>query len=1240
MQWSKNQQQAIDARNRRILVSAAAGSGKTAVLVGRIIERILEKENPTSVNNLLIMTFTRAAARQMKERIASALEKELHKVSFQSEEYKRLKRQMALIDCANISTIDSFCKEIITQYLDKAELDPGFSIADEESLSLIKEDILEAMMEEEYERADAAFMDLASAFSTARSDGKITEYIKYIHNYAQTSAWPDAWYAKQENTVSEVLLWVKRADEGVDLQDNLPDALLWLNGVCEIIHQFAKDILQEMDTAISICRMTGGPLAYLDMILLEKSMLERVLDIHEYEKMCKMLHAIEFGRLGRVAKDVDADLKNRAKGIRDNYKKAIKNLQGNYIFPLDTILLHEQNAAKYIMELLRLTREFDRRFREAKQKKNQVDFGDLEHLALKLLYEHDEIAGYYREKFDEIYVDEYQDSNYVQEELIKAIEKNNVFMVGDVKQSIYGFRQAKPELFTSKYNAFVAYEGNEDKTEDARIDLSMNYRSRPDVLFGINALFYRIMDRPLGGISYDEAAALHAGAKYENETGEYFTSTKSEILILNLAESEDAAKTSERDGKSDSDEYGKSDSDEHGKTVLEENSKIELEAGMIAQRIKELMQTLLVRDENGENRRLRYSDIVILLRSQTNRAESMAEVLVNQAIPAFAQTSTGYFDTYEIRKILAVLTILDNPLKDIEMSAYLHSPMADISDEDMAVILTTYRNRESKSGMTKVYFAVKYYLEFGENDSLRQKLQDAMDLLQRLRKAARVEPLTILLRKIYEETKFYDYCAVRTAGDIRCANLDMLLEKADQFVQSGYQGVFHFVRYIDSLKKYSTDYGEASTIGEFDDTVRIMTIHKSKGLEFPVCFLANADKKFNEMDLRMDVLLDDDLGIACKYVDTKLRIKSDTLKKELIAYKKKSDMIAEELRVLYVAMTRAKEKLIITGTVNDVETLRNKYAYMDASEEAALSFMNIRGASSYLDWIMMCYTGISRYFSYKVYSYADLLMGEMHEQVDEAWKKEQLMAWKSNHSDLEAVDSKQHASVLQERLKFVYPFQSDTRQKGKISISELKRAGQFVDDADSEKWFADEKQDGIRTSVIASSNFAGTRRGNLYHRFMELLDFTQVESLADLEEQLQRWIKEKKIAKDAKFVSRKKIWALIRSEIGQRMKQAALEGRLYREQNFIMGIPAKELDVSDSEERILIQGIMDAFIDTDEGLILLDYKTDRLKRKPDFLKRYQVQLQYYKKALEMSFQKKVLGAYIYSFELEEMIEVV
>ncbi len=1202
MQWSKNQQQAIDARNRRILVSAAAGSGKTAVLVGRIIERILDKEHPADVGNLLIMTFTRAAARQMKERIASALEKALHTVEYQSAVYKRLKRQIALLDCANISTIDSFCKEIIEENPDKANLDPGFVIADEESLSLMKEDILENLMEEEYEKADPAFMDLVAAFSTTRSDGKIKNHIKLVYQSAQTSAWPEEWYKKQEDFCGFAGGKCEKKDNDRQEKDSL-----WIRKVSHLIHTVLKDIVSDMDAAICLCNSTDGPLAYLDAILAEKSMVLSMLDTSDYETLSRLLSSMEFERLGRVAKGVDADLKERAKGIRDQYKKNIKSLQEKYIFSMETVRLQETETAKYIMELIRLAKEFDKRFHMEKQRKNQVDFNDLEHLALKLLYGFPEIAADYREKFDEIYVDEYQDSNFVQEELIRAIEKNNVFMVGDVKQSIYGFRQAKPELFTSKYNAYEYYEGNEDADSDVKIDLSTNFRSRSSVLESINALFYRIMDTSLGGISYDEAAALHTGASYEDVRGERSTADCPEIMLLDVLQDEEISEE------------------------LEDSENIELEAKMIALRIRELKESLLVRDDNGENRRLKYSDIVILLRSQANRAENMAQILVNYGIPAYAQTGTGYFDTFEIRKILAVLTVIDNPYRDIAFCAYLHSPMAKITDEELTEISAQKRAASGQTGMRRLYSDVKEYMKNGENEKLRQKLGKAMETLSLLRELSVTEPLTKLLRSIYEITGFYDFCAASSSGNVRSANLDVLLEKAERFMKSGYQGVFHFVRYIENLKKYSTDFGEAGSVGEFDDTVRIMTIHKSKGLEFPVCILANANKRFNETDLRTDILIDDDLGIACKYVNTELRVKSETLKKQLIAYKKKTDNIAEELRVLYVAMTRAKEKLIITGTVKDFEKYKKKYSHVDAGNDSPLSFLNIREAGSYLDWLMMCYEGISGHFRLKVCSQEYLIADEVKEQIRQITDADYLHGILPTEPDEE----------IQSRINFVYPYENDVNRKATFSISELKRIGQFADEAQSALLFS-EKPDETRSvsaQRIASTDFSGTRKGNLYHRVMELLDFRRTDTPEQLREQVQEMIQSKKISEDANDISREKIRNLFSGPIGKLLKQAEQEGTLYREQSFIMGIPANELNLSDSEERILIRGIVDAFAETKDGLLLVDYKTDRLHRPKDFIERYHVQLHFYKRALEMSFRKPVIGMYIYSFEMEEWIAV-
>ena len=1199
MEWSKKQKQAIYIRDSRVLVSAAAGSGKTAVLVKRIIERILDESNPIGVDEILVMTFTRAAARQMKEKITKSIEEALANLDKDSSNYNRLKKQAALVDCAYISTIDSFCKSVIVENIDKIDLDPNFKIADEDTLSLMREDILSKIMEEEYETLEDDFLNLVNSFGNLRSDAKILDYLKGLYSFAQAMPDPIKWLNSQ-------------SEENVES---------WKDYIFHMIKNTAKEIFANIEIAIDCGNREDGPQGYLNTLNNEREDIIALCNSNSFSEIRDNLGNFEFQNIGRASKKVNPKLKEIAKGIRDEYKEIITELKKKFFVDDNEILKEEENSKLKFKALIRLTTKFSDYYSQEKKENNLADFNDLEHIALNLLLTNKEVAEEYRRQFKEIYIDEYQDSNYVQEELIRAIEDNNVFMVGDVKQSIYGFRQAKPELFNEKYNTFLDYDLTQGNAVDTKIDLSTNYRSRESVLESINVLFYKIMRQELGGIEYDENVALNAGMPYpDNEIvideKVYKTAKKTQCIIIDKSELEEE----------------------------NDDSNIELEARLVAKKIKELRESLLVTDkEENTLRKLKYSDIVILLRSQAGKAEVIAEILMQEGIPAYSQTQSGYFDTFEIRKILSFLSAIDNPYKDIDLAAFLHSPICNVEDIELAQIISFYKQNMLEEKTIRLYEAVLYYLEnAAADDTLYIKLEKAFDLLESYSYYSKVLKLSDLIRKIYDETGYLDYISSMPAGDIRKANLLMLLEKANQYMKSGYSGLFNFVRYIEELRKYNTDYGEATSVGEFDDTVRIMTIHKSKGLEFPVCFLCDTGKQFNMLDVRTGVIFDDKLGMGCDYVDTNLRIKGTTVKKEVIAYKKKNDLIAEELRILYVAMTRAMEQLIITGVVKDLEKNQEEYKYLGGSRE--IGYTNIRNANSYLDWILMCENVIKEKIDFIKADLSEFNKNEVAKE--DSVVEDNISNIIEKIKDIDTADFKDES--IEKMLNFDYPFKNEINLKAKMSISELNRpeledneseknyfSQEILDENTQKETLTKEKNDEIKTLMEI-----GKQRGNAYHKLMEIMDFENVRNITSLRTFLKEMIAQGKFSNDEfKLINQRKIENFIKSDLWQTFKLASINKKLNRETQFIMGIPANELG-TDSSELVLVQGIIDAYMeDETEDLILVDYKTDKVENEEVLKDRYEKQLYYYAKAIENITRKKVSKKYIWSFSLGREVEI-
>lgn len=1228
--WTKAQSDAINVRDKKVLVAAGAGSGKTAVLVERVISRIIDEKEPVDVDELLIMTFTRAAASEMRERIFKRIEEAMAACPYGSKLYERLKRQSALVEHARIVTIDSFCLSIIREHIDRVPLDSAFRIADQGELSLIKDEVLSELMEEKYAANDENYIRLVDSFSGAKSDSRIKEYIEGLYSFASAKPWPEKW-------LNELLM---SYEEGADRR-------LWEAYITDKIKYAAGDIEKKILLAIDLCNEESGPYAYKNTFEAELLLIRRLAAALSYTEVKQALQAFDFPMIGRASKDTDAELKARAKGIRDDYKKIIKdNFIKSFIAEDERIELEESAQAAMIKALINLCLEYMERLLACKVEKNIADFNDIEHFALEILWNKGEkstAALEYALQFKEIYIDEYQDSNYVQEELINAIENGNVFMVGDVKQSIYAFRQAKPELFNYKYNTYTKYntEINSIESKEVLINLKQNFRSRSSVLEGINALFYKIMSAGLGGIEYDSEAALYPGALYEEINDERGATSPVPQLILYEVETKE-------------NEAMEEDSD---------LSKVELEAKMIALKIKamisgETQKPLLIKDaKSGAYRQAKYSDIVILFRAVSGRAEAFVDTLIAEGIPAYAETSAGYFDALEVRVILALLQAVDNPYSEVELAAFLHSPIIGLSDNELAAIICLYRKYiyEKISGLSEIdspdkavmlYDACLYVINEepkAVSPDTVSKLKNALAMLDKYRAMSKYIKFSELLRHIYEETGYLDYAAALPAGEIRKANLVMLAEKAAAYEATGFRGLFNFIRYIDNLKQYSTDYGEASILGEFDNTVRIMSIHKSKGLEFPICFIANIGKRFNFQDMRSSIVIDSDLGLACDYVDFEKRIKWSSIKKNVLKYKMKQQALAEEIRILYVAMSRAKEALIMTASVKDYEEALSKYNHLVSTENKALSATDTASANSFLDWLLMSLPYIKNQIRVTGIGYSTAADDELLKNKSEEANQKQL------ETELEKLTGE--PAVKENNIKRLidkpYEFAEDIELCTKLSIAKINRLNintakiEITGLSDEEAGLLVADEDYLQEADSAAGFIQrAVDRGNAFHRIMELLDYEQVHDENSLEAFIEGLIDSGIISEhEKKNINKKEVINFINSELGALFKAAYKSKKLKREKSFIMTLPARQLNAADSDEPVLIQGIIDAYIEKEDYIILVDYKTDRKKSEQELIEKYSLQLSYYTEALEAALQKRVAKKYIWSCRLNKALEL-
>lgn len=946
-----------------------------------------------------------------------------------------------------------------------------------------------------------------------------------------------------------------------------------------------------------------------------------------YEEVAKFLRqGIKYKMLSRKQDVSVSDAKRElVKSMRDDIKEGIKNIVEQYFYDEPEQMWKDMKGSRENVEvLMELTEKFYEDYTARKREKNIADFSDLEHLALEILVKEEEgvpvptqVAEELSLRYGEVMIDEYQDSNMVQELILtsvsgKARGVHNLFMVGDVKQSIYRFRLARPEIFMEKYHSYSLEEG-----ENQRIDLHKNFRSRKEVLESTNYIFMQIMGKSLGNIQYGEDVALYPGAKFPENSREKAFHT--EVLLLDLdRDSEILAPSGESDR--------------------------ELEARMIGARIREMVGNEQVTDkETGTCRPVEYRDIVILLRTVSGRAEDFIAILAQMDIPAYTGSQRGYFAATEVQVILAMLKIIDNPLQEIPMTAVLASPIVGLTTRELALIKTEYPE-------VPYVNACMLYGREGEKRELREKLQHFFVLLNELRDQVPYTTIHQLLWEIYEKTGYEELAFAMPGGQQRKANLDMLVEKAIAYEKTSYRGLFHFIRYIEGLQKYDVDYGEASVLGEEENTVRIMSIHKSKGLEFPVVFVSGLNKNFNKQDSRRKLVMDPELNLGCDFVDPKLRVKSPTLLKRVIQNKLNYESLGEELRVLYVAMTRAGEKLILTGAVSKMEKRLERWERSGSWKGEKLSFTALTGASGFLDWIMPAVMRGSEGKELNegiphpeniiplIYTAGDLVLEESGAQLNNRYQKASLLS-----VDGEQEYHEETRKLLENNLTRTYPYESGLNIYGKVTVSELKKQSQVEEQPEGFVLYEEPQIVPLIPRFLTEESLSGAARGTIYHKILEKLDYTCAGDSLQIQEQIRKMVEDQRLTeKDASCVEADKLLRFVRSPVGLRMGQAAREGRLYREQPFVLGVSANEINVAwDENAMVLVQGIIDAYFIEENQITLVDYKTDVVKQGQEKLlaDRYATQLKFYARALEQLTPYKVKERKIYSFALQKELSI-
>ena len=1173
MKFTPEQQRVIELHNSNILVSAAAGSGKTAVLVERIIRMICDGEHPADIDRLLIVTFTNAAAAEMRERIAAGITARLEA----DPGNEHIQKQSALLHNAQITTIDSFSLFLIRNHFNEIGLDPDFRVADEGEIKLLQQEVLAQLLEDAYAgqfvpEAPEQFHACVEYFCPGGRESVLEQHILNLSRYAGSFPWPAEWLEERKNDYAagdmEALV---HSDYGQYLTER--------------VNRTVEGCLEKLREVKRLCELPDGPYMYGELTEAEIEQLERLTSCKDLEEQAAKIPAVTFARLPSKKDDsVDPAKRELAKAIRNSVKDTLSDLSESYFkTPLELAVEQGKACREPLRMLLDLVLEFDRRLLAAKQERHLIDFSDMEHYALQILLKREkveetgsigtdrtetkyrivpsDVAMEYRQYFQEILIDEYQDSNLVQEYLLSAISgeeegRYNRFMVGDVKQSIYKFRLARPELFLEKYDTY------QETGDLCRIDLAKNFRSRIQVVDAVNGVFSRIMSREIGGIAYDDKAALYPGAVYPAQEDPAYGS---ELLLIRKPE------------KGEREESGIGEQHAEGAGVLVDYDNVrQLEALAIAARIKQLKGSLQVMEKStGELRPVRYSDMVILLRTTSGWDEEFKKILEQQGIPVYITSKTGYFGALEVQELLQFLRVLDNPRQDIPLFGVMQSVFGGFTQEEIAQIRSGGEGH-SRKRMT-LYEALKEVAQSGRTEDTELSIK-ANDFLQRIDHYRNLTPYTSirdLLQRILDDYDYLNYVTALPTGSKRRANVEMLLTKASAFEKTSYFGLFHFIRYMEQLEKYDVDYGEADTLDENADVVRIMSIHKSKGLEFPVVFVSGLSKRFNMQDANQSLIVDMDLGVAVDYVDSVRRIKNKTLRRAVLSAKMKEDNLAEELRVLYVALTRAREKLILTSVLEKAE---EKWELSQMTGQEKLTYLDFCEAGSYMDFLLpiLPKTGIA----VKTLRTEDLAAEELGEQLRMGDRREQLRLIACGETPLtgDPEENERKLMHLRERFAYQYPHPGLQKLYTKTTVSELKIAAMAEKDEAAFHTFEEKEVvpyiPGFRRE---QEKVSGAVRGNAFHRVMELLDFMYVfvesglfekcpgdyetyrkrldaERLKNrLEEFLQRETISLRLTEEyAKAVSLPKILNFLEQELAYRMWRAQEQGLLYREQ------PSKE----------------------------------------------------------------------------------
>ena len=1211
MAWTNEQQAAIDSRGQTLLLSAAAGSGKTAVLVERIIRRLLDKEYPIDITELLVVTFTKAAAAEMRDRIGTALMKALSETKD-----PRVERQLALLPSAQISTLHAFCQHVIRKYFYTIDLDPAFSIAGEEELNLLRRQVLEDVFLSYYEDDEKASIlyPLADMFGSDRGDDILMDTVSRMYTYARSLAWPEH--------------WLKEAARAYDVApDAVIDDMVWAGPIKDAVRRILEEDARLYDGVLYHLRQREAFAPACDTFVAEQAALRQAAQARSWNDLSRFVRAIDFPRLKSLRKlsDDDKAVWERCKKVRDDVKKdVIKTLQAVYFSATPEEWLDGMRAMKPIMDgLVTLTLDFAKAYGAAKKEKGWIDFSDLEHFCLQILLAPDAspehpvpsaAAEELRSQYEEVFIDEYQDTNGVQELITRLVSgEDNRFMVGDIKQSIYRFRLADPTLFLEKYQSF----SRDEKAVQRCIDLGRNFRSVPVVLDAVNTVFSRAMTAEAAGMDYGEREKLYAGRQAPDD--ERWIGGPVEVDIVPTPSDEE---------------------DDDGSTAFEK------ECRFIAGRIGELLASgRMAARKDGTLEPLSYRHIVVLLRSMAGKADVLIQALQEGGIPSYAEQSGGYFAAVEVQVMLALLRCIDNPEQDLAMAAVLRSPLVGLDETALAGVRlagdgTLWQNLPA------------FVASLPDGVDEKEDLQQFMAAFDSWRTYSRRHGVAELLQRLYDDTAYVDFVGAMPGGDVRQANLKALYDRARQYEEAGFRGLFRYLQLMDKMKEDGLDLAPAKVVSEKEDVVHIMSIHKSKGLEFPVVFVADMGKAFNRRDTQDQILFHNRLGIGLKQYDPEWRMYYPTLIWSGIAAQLRWEGTAEEERILYVAMTRARDQLILTG----------HSSHIDRDWQRWTSRLNPAQAKSYFDWVMPAALA-----PFGAKADADYARPGAAWQ-DAIWQVRIARAVPAGTVEEGAYDGEPRLEALRrgdltgtpvpswldEQLSWQYAYPQAVRTAAKFSVSEVKRRYQEL--------HSDELQDEAALSVPAAAVIptapgeddafaalppwlageeaavSGAQRGTVLHKALQYITPAANQTMATLRREIDAFVRQGLLSREeAKLVYVPVLAAFCQSDIGRRMAESP---ELHREYPFTVLLAGGDpLPETETGEQILIQGVIDCLFREDDAWILVDYKSDRLETADAFRSRYAVQLALYKRAVEQITHRPVEETYIYSLHLQQEIRL-